>query len=439
MVNRLFQFLTSLKLTVGCLAVSMVLVFVGTIAQVDEGLYAAQERYFKSFLIYLEPANGGWLIPIFPGGYAVGLLLLVNLIAAHGKRFKIAKKKFGIFLTHAGLILLLVGQLFTDLLSRESALDFEEGETKNFSIDFRKSELVLIDKSAEETDTIYSVPESRLKKGATISDAKLPFRIEVRDYWVNSNIFGKQTAGAATTIANQGPAKDFFVLPLDPVTEMETRDQPSAVVELFDGDQSIGIWLTSAILKPQTVEHDGKSFDLSLRFKRYYEPFSLTLLKATHDNYKGTELPKNFSSRVRLRNEATNEDREVLIYMNHPLRYGGLTFYQHQMTAGDLARQHGLTPTSTLQVVRNPTWLTPYLACLMVGFGLLIQFMMHLAGFLRKQRSKDAAAPPDTLSSKKQKKSNQSKRSAGQAAKKSCRQKEPMTVQVTRTAEGESA
>lgn len=391
MINRALQILTSLKLTVAGLAAAMLLVFFGTLAQVDEGLYAAQDRYFKSFFISPLKVANLWLFPIFPGGYTIGGILLVNLIAAHGKRFKFTKKKIGIFLIHAGLILLLLGQLFTDVLSRESALNFEEGETKNYSVDFRKSELVFIDKSAAKTDTVISVPESRLRTGASLSDANLPFRIQIHQYWPNAELTGQATAGAVSTSANQGAAKNFLVLPAEKTTEMDKRDLPGAVIELFDGEQSIGTWLTSAILNPQTVRHEDKIFDLALRFRRYYEPFSLTLLKATHEKYKGTENPKNFSSRVRLENEETNEDREVRIYMNHPLRYGGLTFYQHQMAADEAAVQQGHIPNSTLQVVRNPTWLTPYLACLMVGAGLLVQFLTHLVSFLRKQKRKPTA------------------------------------------------
>ena len=408
MVNRVLQVLTSLKLTVACLAVSLVLVFIGTLAQVDEGLYAAQERYFKSFFIYFEPAGAAWRLPVFPGGYLVGLVLLINLLAAHGKRFEVSKKKLGIFMIHAGLILLLIGQLFTDILSRESALAFEEGESKNYSEDFRKNELVFIDKSDSEENTIISVPESRLQKGATLEDSNLPFTLKVHEYWPNSDITSQETEGANSTSATEGPAKDFFVMPLDPITEMEGRDLPSAVVEILAGDQSIGTWLTSAILKPQKVSHQGKEYDLVLRFKRYYKPFSLTLMDASHDNYKGTELPKNFSSRVRIQNDETKEDREVLIYMNNPLRYGGLTFYQFQMMADEAKVPVGMTPTSTLQVVKNPTWLTPYLACIMVGAGLLTQFLMHLVGFLRKQRKKPVskeAKAEQPKSGKKQKKS----------------------------------
>ncbi len=389
MINRALQILTSLKLTVVCLAVAMILVFVGTIAQVDEGLYAAQERYFKSFLIYWEP-TAPWRIPIFPGGYAVGIVLLVNLIAAHAKRFQFTKKKIGIFLTHAGLILLLLGQLLTDLLSRESALNFYEGETKNYSVDFRKNELVLIDKSAADTDTVISIPESRLRKDAVLSDANLPFQIKIHEYWPNAQIIDRNTTDALATTANRGTAKHFRVMPLQQVTEMDKRDLPCAVVELLDSKRSLGIWLAAASLKPQPVQHGDKTFDLALRFRRYYEPFTLTLLRATHEEYKGTDRPKNFSSRVQLKNKNTNENREVLIYMNHPLRYGGLTFYQHQMAAGKAVRQKNILPNSTLQVVRNPAWLTPYLACFMVGAGLLIQFLTHLVGFLRKQKQKPA-------------------------------------------------
>jgi len=53
-----------------------------------------------------------------------------------------------------------------------------------------------------------------------------------------------------------------------------------------------------------------------------------------------------------------------------------------------MAEQAGHTPSSVLQVVRNPSWLTPYIGCAMVGAGLIVQFMFHLVGFVSKQRKK---------------------------------------------------
>ena len=74
--------------------------------------------------------------------------------------------------------------------------------------------------------------------------------------------------------------------------------------------------------------------------------------------------------------------------MNHPLRYAGLTFYQYQMDAGQAAREAGRPQSSVLQIVRNPGWLTPYIGCAMVALGLVIQFMVHLVGFLSKRKMK---------------------------------------------------
>jgi cytochrome c biogenesis protein ResB len=121
---------------------------------------------------------------------------------------------------------------------------------------------------------------------------------------------------------------------------------------------------------------------------RVRHPFSLTLLKATHTVYPGTDIPKDFRSLVRLDNAAIGEKREVEISMNHPLRYGGYTYYQYQMDAGQAAQQAGRTPTSVLSVVRNPSWLTPYIGCAMVGAGLVIQFLYHLVGFVSKRKTK---------------------------------------------------
>jgi hypothetical protein len=71
--------------------------------------------------------------------------------------------------------------------------------------------------------------------------------------------------------------------------------------------------------------------------------------------------------------------------MNNPLRYEGMTFYQHQMGRDEADANRG---SSTLQVVKNPAWLTPYVGCAAVGGGMVIQFMMHLIGFVTKRRPK---------------------------------------------------
>src|SRR5690349_20002509 len=105
------RLLASLRLTVVCLGLAMLLVFLGTLAQVHFGIHEVQARYFQSLLIFCSPPGARWKIPILPGGYVLGTVLLVNLIAAHASRFQFSKKKIGIMLLHFGVILLLLGQL----------------------------------------------------------------------------------------------------------------------------------------------------------------------------------------------------------------------------------------------------------------------------------------------------------------------------------------
>ena len=118
-----------------------------------------------------------------------------------------------------------------------------------------------------------------------------------------------------------------------------------------------------------------------MRFERAYKNFTLTLLKFSHDRYSGTEIPKNFSSRIRLNTEDGRDDREVLIYMNNPLRYAGFTFYQASFEPGN-------DKVTILQVVRNPSWLIPYIACSLMTLGLIWQFAIHLFAFIGKRRAK---------------------------------------------------
>jgi ResB-like family len=147
--------------------------------------------------------------------------------------------------------------------------------------------------------------------------------------------------------------------------------------------------IVSKLSVPQEVTVGGRTWRMALRPTRIYKEFSVTLLKTTHDVYPGTitsdnrqGIPKNFQSRVRIDNPSTGEKREVDIYMNNPLRYQGLTFYQQTM-GRDERLELG---QSGLQVVRNPSWQTPYWGCLVVAAGMIFQFGYHLVRFISKRR-----------------------------------------------------
>ncbi|TWT71074.1 cytochrome c biogenesis protein [Crateriforma conspicua] len=98
-VSDVLRPLGSLKVTVVLFAVSLILVLVGTLAQDEMNMQDVKERYFLSWIAPLhfddffpqaffphEQAIPG-VLP-FPGGALVGVLLMVNLLAAKITRFR---------------------------------------------------------------------------------------------------------------------------------------------------------------------------------------------------------------------------------------------------------------------------------------------------------------------------------------------------------------
>jgi hypothetical protein len=377
--RAIYRFLASLRLTVVCLGFATVLVFVGTLAQVDIGLYAAQAKYFQSVFVFWTLPGTPLRIPVLPGGYLVGGVLVVNLLCAHFQRFGWRRDKTGLLMVHAGLILLLLGQLATDLLSRDSSMRLSEGEEKNYAEDGGSCELAVVDTSGSGENEVVAIPESYLARHREIRHKRLPFVLKVHPYWPNSTNVPPALA-TGPSLATQGAGRELRFAAAPAETRMDRRNMPTAYIEpVVEGGKSLGLWAVSFWLNaPQAFTHAGKTYELALRPERRYFPFALQLAKFSHDRYMGTDIPKNFSSDVRVINRATGEDRQVRIYMNNPLRYGGETFYQSGFDEHD-------PRVTILQVVRNPGWLTPYVSCGLVGLGLAWQFLVHLFEFLKRR------------------------------------------------------
>jgi hypothetical protein len=380
MINNIIQWvkpLTSLKLTVFCLGCAMILVFLGTLDQVNIGVYEAENRYFKSFFLYFTPPGTTLKIPWFPSGYLVGGVLLVNLVAAHLARFKFTWKKAGILVLHSGVILLLLGQLFTGLFQVESQMRLDQGETKNYSLSFYHDELVVIDTSASDSDQVISIPDSQLYKGHKIGLPVDSLEVEINEYFPNS----------ALLLPDQLPSANDPHLQIGPMSvavqrertyKENERNMPAAAVSVLQGGKPVGSWsLAGGFPRPASFQAGGKNYQIVLRPKRFYKPFAIQLVQFSHDRYAGTDIPKNFSSRIRLLDTSRHEDRETLIYMNHPLRYQGMSFYQSGFDNNDT--------TTILQVVQNPSWLIPYISCALIALGMVLQFGMHLARFVRRR------------------------------------------------------
>ena len=378
---RIWAGLTSLKLSIVCLALLMILVVACTLQQTSMGLLPSVNRFIRSGLVWWELPGSNLSIPIFPGGGTVGFVLLVNLIAAQLKRLAFTWKKIGLWIVHAGLILLFFGEFVTSIFQVEMQLAIEQGQTLDYIESPRDVELAITDTTNPQHDDVYSVPESILARGGLFAVPGTPLTFQVHSFFLNAEL-AQRGPGAQPSPATRGVGPSVVVTQRRPVTSDDEINLRAAFVEPVAAGRSYGIWLVSNGLgAPQSFLHEGHNYVMQVRRRREYLPYSVTLKKFSHDIYPGTDIPKNFSSLVRLQNPTSGEARDVLIFMNQPLRFAGKTFYQASFGKGDTL--------SILQVVENPGWLIPYISCVLVALGLVLHFGLSL---MRSSKRRDAAA-----------------------------------------------
>ena len=394
--QRLFKELGSLRLSVFLLGFSVLLVFFGTLDQVRIGIREAQSIYFESLFAvwhYPEMWPGGNVlkyIPVpLPGGYLIGPLLALNLILAHARYWRPRWSILGISFIHVGIIMLLVGQLITNIFQEEDYMWLDEGAKANFIRSFHEDEFYLTHRKADGKMGVFSLDYKDLKRGRTIEPevpgqtGLFPFEVKVHEVFNNAEISqGGAIEGRSTFGINRGIGAQFNlgVRKVGSFHSDERRDIRTAVVEILDDGQSVGTWLVSNVFEERFPEQefaiDGQQYAIGLRFKKTYLPYTITLLEFNHDRYPGTNIPSNFSSRVKVEHAFNGDEREVMIFMNNPLRYEGRTYYQASFAKQDTA--------SMFQVVKNPGWLVPYIACILVSIGLVWQFSVAGHRMLRR-------------------------------------------------------
>ena len=473
-MRRLVDLFLSLKLTVTLLVLSMVLIFAGTLAQVDKGIWTVMDQYFRCWIAWIEwsvffpnSVSVPAVVLPFPGGFLLGSLLSLNLVAVHSSTFKVLvkgrrlwvgygllllgllitvgvvlgwgmapvaatendafwrvffrlgrgtlagavlfaacwvlyKQRAGMVLLHAGILLLLVGEFFTAIFAVEATMTIREGETATFFDRSQQFELALTDTSDEEVDRVTTIPQSLLKPGKVVSVGALPFDLKVHARMTHSNrpvpldSVSEGVREAYPTYAGYG--ERLYVARSREVSGATgERNAPAVDVELLDrrSGASLGRCLLSIGFYPNfvnqiwdmatTVRSAGREYELYFRNRREPAlsesgaPYAVTLLDFVHERYEGTQTPKDFSSEIRLVNEGDGIDRNLRIWMNNPLRYAKRTFYQ----SGYLPEDEG----TVLQVVRNDSWMIPYLSCMIVFIGMAAQFGLSL----KRMRKREAA------------------------------------------------
>src|SRR5436190_15786667 len=236
---RAWDALTSLKLTLVCLALLMVLVVACTLAQVELGTFGAVSVYIRSFLVWWPVPGTAAKLPVFPGGGLVGLVLTLNLVAAQAKRMELSWRKTGLWIVHAGLILLFVGEFVTGAFQVETQLTIEEGQTISYVESPRQMELALMDVTDPAQDDVYGIPESRLASSGIIALPGTPLSLRIKGFFQNAEL-ARRDAGQGKSPVDRGVGTGVAVRQLPPVAGDNEVDIRAAYVEPIANGRSYG-------------------------------------------------------------------------------------------------------------------------------------------------------------------------------------------------------
>ena len=331
-------------------------------------------------------------------------------------------KRGGIALLHFGVAMLMISELQVGLLAKENMLSLVEGETSGFIRDIRERELAIITQKTDGKDQVLVIPEERLLKAATAAPEKsdeaaisppasgqvislpsLPFDVVVREFQRNSRLRGLIPDDKLRTDAGLGS----FAAPerLEPVTGMDdSHDQSAIYIDVVSRDggkvlqtmlvaQNVSELRGAPLAEKATV--DGKDYFFYLRFQRNYKPYEVKLVDVSRTNYVGTATPRDYRSEIEITNPNDGSTDKFTLWMNNPLRYKGETFYQSGFQALEDGKE-----ASTISVVNNTGWMLPYIACMIVSFGMFAQFGQTLFRFLDKtERTAKKVAPEAKASS----------------------------------------
>lgn len=364
----------------------LVLTYLGTLDQVENGLHHAQEKYFNSFIVVHEL---GWFGFLMPGAYLVLLLLFVNISLGVLLRMRKGWAQFGMLMVHGGILVLMVGSLLTFHYSFSGHMMLFEGDEADHFKSYYDWEIAVkaVDETGQGTETIlpgnifmYLNP-GESKRFAV---AGLPFHIGLNDFHPNAHLMPTGPMFTPPTPVVDG----YFLEPL-PKENVVERNVAGLYARIYasDGSEPQTQILWGLQQEPVKIQVPEGSWELSLRKQRWTLPFSLRLEKFNRELYPGTNMPKAFSSEI-TRIDGDIEER-MLISMNEPMRHKGYVFYQSSWGPQNAAP--GVELFSVLAVSRNPADRFPLYACVFISLGMTVHFAIKLTRYLRRTTARTSA------------------------------------------------
>jgi len=353
----------------------IVLVFFGTIEQKYIGLYAAQNKYFSSLILWI------WYFPL-PGGMLTMFILSINLSAFLFKKNIWKKNNFGILTVHIGVMLLLLGAAITYFFSYEGAMQITtKNNQSNFIQSYHDKELAIINLNEFQDSIEYTNFSDRiLTIGNTITYSTIPFEIEILNYCNNSKLSTFKNTDELRK-GNIATRNDIVCIDLE-IEDSENKPAIKLYLKVKNNMyQDINGIYISRLAPNQNIQkiHIGNiEYALILQPKRTYLPFAIELTDVTKISHPNSQIAKSYNSEI---NVLDNEQvRRQVIEMNSPLRYKGYTFYQAHYEE-DL--NTGIK-TSVFAVVKNYGRLFPYISSIIMCIGVLLQMLVRLPRLFKK-------------------------------------------------------
>ena len=204
------------------------------------------------------------------------------------------RKRAGIVLLHAGVALVMINELVVYSLHVEGQMQIQEGETVNYVQDIRTVELAVVDPSDPKTDDVVVVPRSLLAGQETDSTTRsCRSTCEVVEYLPNSAL---KNADAGQEEPGHGRARQGSGGRRSAPGRRHRRRQQSRhhgglrqTVEKRDFRRNRHVPGRPCNCRRKRSRSATRRYDVALRFKRTYKPYSMQLHDVRFDKYLGTQ------------------------------------------------------------------------------------------------------------------------------------------------------
>ena len=358
-IKKIFYRLSQPDIFFYCGLWLLVLLFCGTIAQKYIGLYQAQSKYFSSsfFWFYFIPLPAGWT--------AMGIIF-TSLFCKTVFYTKNIRKNIASFVTHLGIIFLLLGGFLTALFNQSAYILIPEGKQSNILSDYHKVELAITNQKTKKSITF---DQEVLNKKEVLSNQQIPFSLENIEFMKNTELIKRETPEGEPF---EGFAKIFEIKRKKTDKESENNVSGLTFQILKNGKKRIYSIFERMPVK-QNINWENETYTVELRPLQTYLPFYIHLIDFEKDYYPGTNQARSYKSSVIIKDQLSEQKR--LIKMNQPLRHKGYTFYQSSFI------EDRDTESTVLAVVKNAGRVFPYLSSLIVCLGLLLHILLNVSIF----------------------------------------------------------